>query len=96
MWFGAVGGTNPAILGWCYTWVPAEWQQPGAPTITGPHALKRSKVPNTGCRYPDGMTTYVAMDGSAKAVDYRGQVFGRKQLSDGTWVLPLMWPGAIN
>jgi type II secretory pathway pseudopilin PulG len=97
MWFGAVGGTNPAILGWCYSWTPAEWQQPGTINFTtGPHARKRSQVPTSGCYFPKGLTTYVATDGSAKAVDYRGKVFGRKQLSDGSYVLPLMWPGAIN
>jgi hypothetical protein len=93
MWFGIYPiGTE---LGFCSNW-SAGFQQPGISNIFGPHARKRSKVPQSGCRFPDGMTTYVAMDGSAKAVDYRGKVIGRKQLSDGTWIHPLMWPGAQN
>jgi prepilin-type N-terminal cleavage/methylation domain-containing protein len=93
MWFGIFGqGTQ---LGFCSNW-GSGWTQPGKQDIFGPHARKRSKVPLTGCRWPDGMTTYVATDGSAKSVDYRGRVLGRKQLSDGTWIHPLMWPGAQN
>lgn len=93
MWFGIYG--SPYGLGYCQSW-PAGFQQPGIQSIFGPHARKRSKVPQSGCIFPNGMTTYVAMDGSAKSVDYRGQILGRKQLSDGTWIHPLMWPGAQN
>jgi hypothetical protein len=93
MWLGIHG--QQYGIGFCNTW-NGTFQQPGIMNMFGPHARKRSKVPQSGCRYPDGMTTYGAMDGSAKAVDYRGQVLGRKQLSDGTWIHPLMWPGAQN
>jgi prepilin-type N-terminal cleavage/methylation domain-containing protein len=82
-------------LGWCSNW-GAEWTQPGKQDIFGPHARKRSKVPQTGCRWPDGHSTYVATDGSAKSADYRGRVLGRQAVTGGTFVHPLMWPGAIN
>lgn len=62
--------------------------------VVGPHARKSSKVPTTsGCYYGDGRTTYVATDGSAKSVDYRGRVFGKKALGL-NWVLPIFWPAA--
>ncbi|MBX3118199.1 MAG: prepilin-type N-terminal cleavage/methylation domain-containing protein [Fimbriimonadaceae bacterium] len=82
-------------LGFCASWGP-DWDASPKQTIFGPHARKRSKVPQTGCRYPDGLTIYAATDGSAKAKDYRGQILGRRQLSNGTWIHPLMWPGSWN
>jgi len=79
----------------CYWWGTG-WTQPGNSLVTGPHARKRSKVAQSNCNVPDGLTIYVAADGSAKAKDYRGVILGRKQLSDGSWIHPLMWPGAQN
>lgn len=93
MWFGTVSQTQ--LLGWCWLW-GAPWDASPKQTIVGPHARKRSKVPQTGCRFPDGLTIYAATDGSAKAKDYRGQVIGRRQRADGTWIHPLLWAGSWN
>jgi prepilin-type N-terminal cleavage/methylation domain-containing protein len=93
MWFGVFG--QGYQMGWCSNW-GSGWSQPGVADIFGPEARKHSKVAATGCRYPNGMTTYVATDGSAKSADYRGRVLGRVQRGDGTWVHPLMWPGSTN
>lgn len=94
LWWSIFGQT--INMGWCGNWIPAEANQPGNSTIMGPHARKRSLVANAGCLYPKGMTTYCAADGSAKSKDYRGVVLGRKQLSSGAWIHPLMWPGTQN
>jgi prepilin-type N-terminal cleavage/methylation domain-containing protein len=93
LWWGIFG--QGYQLGWCSNW-GAGWTQPGMQEIFGPHARKRSKVPQSGCRYPDGLTIYAATDGSAKAVDYRGQILSRTQRSDGLWVHPRMYVGAIQ
>lgn len=82
-------------LGWCVNW-GAGWTLPGTSDIFGPMARKRSSVPLTGCRYPNGQTIYVATDSSAKAVNYRGVILGRVQRSDGTYVHPRMWPHGVN
>ncbi|HSH96516.1 MAG TPA: hypothetical protein VK968_20370, partial [Roseimicrobium sp.] len=79
-------------MGFCANWGPG-WSAPGKSDIFGPHARKRSKVPQEGCRYPNGMTIYVATDGSAKALDYRGKILERTQRADGTWILKRMWSG---
>jgi prepilin-type N-terminal cleavage/methylation domain-containing protein len=92
MWWGI----NPqgGQMGFCQSW-GAEWDQPGNLQITGPHARRRTTGPTTGCNWPAGMTTYVATDGSAKSIDYRGGILQRRQLTDGTWVHPRMWPGGL-
>ncbi len=93
MWFGIYGqSTN---FGWCTNW-GAPFGAVGKNDIFGPHARKASKVPQTGCRWPDGKTIFAATDGSAKNIDYRGGVLARKQLSSGVWVHPRIWPGAVN
>jgi prepilin-type N-terminal cleavage/methylation domain-containing protein len=82
-------------LGWCSSW-GAGWSATPKLDVFGPHARKRSKVSSTGCRYPNGLTIYVATDGSAKAVDYRGAILSRAQRADGSWIHPRMWPGATQ
>ncbi|MFN3729785.1 MAG: prepilin-type N-terminal cleavage/methylation domain-containing protein [Fimbriimonadaceae bacterium] len=93
MWWGIYG--QGYQMGWCVNWGEG-WTQPGNSDIFGPVARKRSLVPQSGCRFPNGQTTYVATDGSAKSMDYRGQVLRRVQLSDGTFVHPAMWPHSTN
>lgn len=93
MWWGVYG--QGFQMGWCANW-GAGWTQSGNQDIFGPHARKRSRVANSGCRYPNGFTIYAATDGSAKAVDYRGQILGRRTLADGSVIHPRMWPGAVN
>ncbi|MBC8066562.1 MAG: prepilin-type N-terminal cleavage/methylation domain-containing protein [Chlorobia bacterium] len=91
LWYGIYG--QQFNMGFCQQW-GADWDNPGHSTIFGLHARKRSKVPQSGCVFPNGMTIYVATDSSAKAVDYRGRILERKQLSTGEWVHPRMWPKA--
>ncbi len=93
MWWSIY--TQGFELGFCANW-GAGWTLPGTSDIFGPMARKRSKVPTTGCRYPDGQTVYVATDTSAKSVNYRGVILGRVQQSDGTYVHPRMWPNGVN
>lgn len=91
MWWGVFG--QGFQMGWCSNW-GAGWTQSGIQEIFGPHARRRSRVANTGCRFPNGLTTYVATDSSAKAVDYRGQILGRQLSADGVnFIHPRMWPG---
>jgi prepilin-type N-terminal cleavage/methylation domain-containing protein len=89
LWYGIFG--QQYNMGWCSSW-GTDWDNPGKQSIFGLHARKRSKVPLAGCIFPNGMTIYVATDSSAKAVDYRGRILSRKQLSTGEYVHPLMYP----
>jgi prepilin-type N-terminal cleavage/methylation domain-containing protein len=83
----------------CSSWGPAYSAYNGL-SYNGPHARKNPVANKSGiapaCNYPDGITTYVATDGSAKAVSFRGKLIERKQLSDGTWVLARMWNGSLD
>ncbi len=93
MWVGVYGSTTPFVF--CGAWGGAAnvW---GGGVISGPTATTRTIGSATGvhgsCAYPNGMTTYVAADGSAKAQDFRGKVMERMQLSDGTWAFKRFWP----
>ncbi len=59
-----------------------------------PHARKAAKNGLSGkiLGVPDGHTTYVATDGSAKAVSYRGRALEYGTLTNGTPVIKTMWP----
>ncbi|MFX9193265.1 hypothetical protein ABTN81_20095, partial [Acinetobacter baumannii] len=52
----------------------------GRSVYAGPHARKAAKsstgfgLNKDGLPYPDGRTTYVAADTSAKSVDWKGQL----------------------
>jgi prepilin-type N-terminal cleavage/methylation domain-containing protein len=94
MWWATTGWNTQMITCW---WWGSGWTQPGLSYLTGPQARKRSKVTwAQTCNVNDGLTSYVAIDGSAKSKDYRGVVLGRKQKADGSWIHPLMWPGSQN
>lgn len=86
----------------CVKWTPEDVYNSymGQWGFASPLAMKRPDGPrsgmNVGCYYPKGMTTYVATDGSAKAVDYRGRLLERSTRSDGSVVLRRLWPGSIN
>lgn len=87
---------------YCVKWTPeAEYNSyAGEWGFAGPGAYKRpvggrSGV-NVSCFVPNGMTTYVAADGSAKAVDFRGKILERVRRSDGTYVFRRLWSGGIN
>jgi prepilin-type N-terminal cleavage/methylation domain-containing protein len=91
-WVGVFGSTTPFVF--CSNW-GAGWSGWSGSTISGPSTTTRAKNGASGvagCVYPDGMSTYVAADGSAKAQDFRGRVMERMQLSDGTWAFKRFWP----
>jgi len=86
----------------CVVWQPeATYSSYGVGWgFASPLAMKRPDGPrsgiNTGCYFPKGMTTYVATDGSAKAVDYRGRLLERTTRADGSVVLRRLWTGSTN
>ncbi len=86
----------------CVRWTPeATYSSYGTQWgFAGPHAMKRAidgrRGVNAACLIPNGMTTYVATDGSAKAVDFRGRIMERKLLADGTYIFVRLWPGSQN
>jgi len=102
MWWGIPANQTPMRT--CYTWNGAGWNLlDGYYGITGPHARKNPQTDATtagdgsglaanACAQPKGMTIYVAADGSAKAVDYRGKIVQPKQASDGTWYMLRLFP----
>ncbi|RYG22138.1 prepilin-type N-terminal cleavage/methylation domain-containing protein [bacterium] len=95
MWYG-IYGQDYANPGWCAGW-GGDAGVPGIATIFGPHARKNPQGGMSGCIRPNGKTTYVAADSSAKNKDYRGQILGgRATRSDGVNVSLYMFPGARN
>ena len=93
-WVGEYADSNPFTF--CSSW-GAGWSPYGDNyTIAGPTATTRPKTAVrsgvAGCYIPDGMTTYVAVDGHAKAEDYRGKVMAKQQLPDGTYAFVKFWP----
>jgi prepilin-type N-terminal cleavage/methylation domain-containing protein len=95
MWLGVIPNaqTNNIPSG-CWIWTGG-FGQPGASGTPGPHARKRTRNPLQGCFFSNGLTIYVAVDGSAKSADYRGRIIGRRAHSAGYNVHPLMWPKGL-
>jgi len=88
-------GVYGDALGYCGGWgswtaIPNDWD------LAGPHARKRSQYHtgfDPGCYWADGMTTYVATDGSAKAPNYRGFILANTiTLPNGALALSVFWP----
>lgn len=95
MWVGAFADSNPFTF--CGTWGDGVWGAYGGQySFAGPTATTRPKSAQrsgiAGCFIPDGATTYVSADGSARNQDFRGRVMEKRQLSDGTWALVKFWP----
>jgi prepilin-type N-terminal cleavage/methylation domain-containing protein len=75
---------------------------PNARVLRGPTARKRNQNNVTGVflpgatnfSYPIGQTSYVAMDGSAKSVDYRGRILESFVTSGGIRAMKRFWPYA--
>ena len=92
-WVGIYGATNPFTF--CADW-GAGWSPWGASVISGPSTTTRPTTKAAsgvaGCAYPNGRSTYVAADGSAKSQDFRGQVMKKIQLGDGTMAFEKFWP----
>jgi len=96
LWTSALD-TDP--IRYSVRWLPSDYCITGTSyNNAGPHARKRPVDGRGGTGTPtgglicNGLTTYVATDGSAKAVPYRGRLWERAQLSDGTWVAKRFWP----
>jgi prepilin-type N-terminal cleavage/methylation domain-containing protein len=71
---------------------------PGSVVVGGPTARKRPIGSDgiSGCIYQRGQTTFVATDGSAKSVDYRGKVYERVTTGGGKVVFKRMYsPGGF-
>jgi hypothetical protein len=105
LWMGRPGlGGNPCTYG--IYWIPADYDVIGASTyhMACSHARKRAKTqsPDGACTpalcdgmnygIQNGFTTFVAADGHAIATDYRGGLFARATLPDGSIVVKSMWP----
>lgn len=99
------GGIGP--MNYWLSWSPAGYSPwDTVYTYCGPHSRKSEIYCNGGnngaggiqsiCQgnlpWPDGLSTYVACDGSAKAVPWRGQITKSDTLSDGTTALHRLWP----
>jgi prepilin-type N-terminal cleavage/methylation domain-containing protein len=100
-WWGIFGGGTPLRI--CGMWLGAGWNLiDNYWSFGGPHARKNPTTDATtsgdgsglatGCAQPKGMTIYVAADGSAKAIDFRGKIVAPKQASDGTWYMLRFFP----
>jgi prepilin-type N-terminal cleavage/methylation domain-containing protein len=66
-----------------------------ATVYSGPTATTQTIDDDNGldtCAYPQGRTTYVAADGSAKSADFRGNVMAVITLSDGSRAFKRFWP----
>ncbi|MFX8805323.1 hypothetical protein ABTM67_19090, partial [Acinetobacter baumannii] len=67
----------------------------GVSMYCGPHSRKTPKsntgfgLQKNGLPYPDGRTTYVAVDTSAKSVDWKGQLINNTVTTGyGTFLAP--------
>lgn len=94
---GVYGSATPfQFCGGDGVWGTGWSQWAGKNVFAGPTTLTRTtngaSGVATGCLIPNGMTTYVATDGSAKAVDFRGRILERVQRSDGVFVFKRFWP----
>jgi prepilin-type N-terminal cleavage/methylation domain-containing protein len=82
------------------TWGAGKSPYAGQYVFAGPHARKLPRDNKTGvgstCEYPDGYTTYVAPDGSAKTVDFRSKILERAMLPDGREVFVRFWPDGLG
>ncbi len=92
MWVGVYGSTTPFVF--CGAW-SGTFNPHGGYVISGPSASTRALNGASGigsCVYPNGMSTFVATDGSAKAMDFRGKVMEKITLADGTRAFRRFWP----
>jgi hypothetical protein len=70
---------------------------PETPEYAGPTTTTQPIDGNSGmgnCHYPQGRSTYVAADGSARSGDFGGDIMKVVTLSDGTYAFKRFWaPG---
>jgi len=100
LWWSFGTGGESYAFNYCVQWTPANFSSyPGKTGYAGPTAFKRAKSQRSGinatCFIPDGLTTYVATDGSAKALDFRGKMLQRTQVGT-IWVHNRFWPDGVN
>ncbi len=102
MWWGIFASANPLRI--CGGWRPESPWMVGSYlwSYGGPHARKNPRTNSTtqgdatgfakGCAQPNGMSTFVAADGSAKAKDWRGNLTKSARSADGTYYMEAFWP----
>jgi len=78
LWTASLDGINHP-LAYGVQWTPTAQYNLGGSTeflMAGPHARKRAVENRTGLRLAicNGISTYVATDGSAKSINYRGRL----------------------
>jgi len=96
-WWTFDDGTNSYAFRYVVKWTPAEWSSYGDQWgFAGPLAMTRPLNGATGINAnptrPNGVSTIAWADGHAKALDNRGQLLAKAQLSDGSYVLKHFWP----
>jgi type II secretory pathway pseudopilin PulG len=101
-WWGLGDGAETYAFRYCVQWQPgATYSSYGSQWgYAAPLAMKRpidgrSGI-NSACLIANGFTTYCATDGSAKAVNFRGELCKVKQRTDGSWIFPRLWSGTTN
>jgi len=102
-WWGVFGDSTPGRF--CGAWEPqSNWMIGGFMwSYGGPNAHKAPRTDSTtqgdgsglanGCAQPQGQSTYVAADGHASSMDWRGQFISGTQGSSGNWSATHFSPG---
>jgi prepilin-type N-terminal cleavage/methylation domain-containing protein len=96
MLMGIYGDEQPfSFCGNNGVWNSSMSAYPGSFVYAGPFARKTPVNNRTGvgsvCQFPQGRTTYVATDGSARSSDFRGRILEQAQRADGAWVFKRFW-----
>lgn len=102
LWWSFGTGGESYAFGFCVRWTPeanfssygTKWGYAGPTAYKRPNPSSRRGI-DVGCFIPNGLTTYVATDGSAKALDFRGKMLQRSQVGT-VWVLNRFWPDGVN
>jgi len=82
-WFSLIGGngSTQGPMSFCIQWQPTDYNANGAnysAPITATTRPINGRSGLTGCLVPDGRTTFVACDSSAKGRDFRAQFYRGK------------------
>jgi len=79
-WFSLTGGNDP--MGWCHRWNPVEYSAIGGTnwgypitTSTRKGTAASNGYDTASCAVPNGRSTYVSTDTSARSVDFRGSFY---------------------
>ncbi len=101
MWWSVGGQINTDLsFKYCVKWAPEkQWSSyPGYYGYAGPGAYRRPVPkksgisPGNSCYIPDGYTTWVATDGSAKYSNFRGEMLKHEEVAPGVRAFVHFWP----